>query len=139
MATLRAVYETILYARDLQAAGRFYAEVLGLRAIRENAELLDAFRLPDGGVLLLFNPDESRKPARAVPSHGPGDHPGPVGSGHVAFRMESGAYGAWLETLQRHGVGIEQEVTWDSGARSIYVRDPAGNSVELVEGEIWPS
>ncbi len=100
--------------------------------------LLDAFRLPDGGVLLIFNPDESRKPGRAVPSHGPGDHPGAFGSGHVAFRVRSGGHDAWLDHLARHAVCIEQEVTWDSGARSISIPDPAGNSVELVEGEIWP-
>lgn len=132
MTTLRGVYETILYTRDLASAGRFYGGVLGLRAVRENAELLDGFRLPDGGVLLLFNPDESARPGREVPSHG---HPGP---GHVAFRMGAGTYGAWLERLGGSGVAIEQEVKWPSGARSIYVRDPAGNSVELVEGEIWP-
>lgn len=131
MEHLTGVYETVLYARNLAEAGRFYAGVLGLRAVRENVELLDAFRLPDGGVLLLFNPDESSKPGREVPSHGG------VGSGHVAFRMENGAYSAWLNRLRGAAVAIEQEVTWPTGARSIYVRDPAGNSVELVEGEIW--
>jgi len=131
MTTLTRVYETILYCADLAGAGSFYAKVLGLRAIREDAELLDAFRLPNGGVLLLFDPKASAEPGRSVPSHGG------TGPGHIAFSMAPGAYGAWLGRLRGAGVAIEQEVTWKSGARSIYVRDPAGNSVELVEGEIW--
>lgn len=131
MATLSRVYETILYCADLAGAGAFYSKVLGLRAIREDAELLDAFRLPDGGVLLLFDPKASAEPGRSVPSHGAN------GAGHVAFSMGRGEYGAWLAQLRGTGVEVEQEVTWKSGARSIYVRDPSGNSVELVEGEIW--
>ena len=31
----------------------------------------------------------------------------------------------------------EREITWPLGGRSVYVRDPSGNSVEFVEGEIW--
>jgi catechol 2,3-dioxygenase-like lactoylglutathione lyase family enzyme len=34
-------------------------------------------------------------------------------------------------------VEIEREITWPLGGRSVYFRDPAGNSVEFVEGEIW--
>ena len=134
MPHLAGVYETILYATDLAAAGRFYADVLGLKAIRQSAASLDGFRLPDGGVLLLFNPRESIKPGRGVPSHGG------MGPGHAAFRVGNapGELDRWRERLRSTHVEIEQEITWDSGARSIYFRDPAGNSVELVEGEIWP-
>ena len=133
MPHLSAVYETILYATDLAAAGRFYSEVLGLRSIRDSAGLLDSFRLPDGGVLLLFDPRESSKPGRSVPSHGG------AGPGHAAFRIGPGdTLAAWREHLATHQVPIEQEVTWGSGARSIYFRDPSGNSIEVVEGEIWP-
>jgi catechol 2,3-dioxygenase-like lactoylglutathione lyase family enzyme len=41
--------------------------------------------------------------------------------------------------LCARGIEIEREVGWDEGGRSIYFRDPAGNSVELIEGEAWPS
>ena len=44
----------------------------------------------------------------------------------------------WGRTLRERGVEIELERDWERGGRSIYVRDPAGNSVELVEGDIWP-
>jgi hypothetical protein len=35
-------------------------------------------------------------------------------------------------------VKIEQEVDRGDGGRAVYVRDPAGNSVELVDGDPWP-
>ena len=36
-----------------------------------------------------------------------------------------------------HGVGIESTVEWPQGGRSIYFRDPAGNSLEFAEARIW--
>ena len=39
--------------------------------------------------------------------------------------------------LREHDVEIEREITWPKGGRSVYFRDPANNSVEFVEGEIW--
>ena len=127
------VYETVLYADDVAAAAAFYEAVLGLRPLREPNELSAVFRLDDGGVLLLFDPARSEVPRRLVPSHGA------RGSGHVALSVEPGALDALGERLRRHGVEVEHEHAWPPGGRSLYVRDPAGNSVELVEGEVWPS
>jgi catechol 2,3-dioxygenase-like lactoylglutathione lyase family enzyme len=90
------------------------------------------FRLPDGGVLLIFDPARSSTPGRPVPSHGA------IGAGHVAFALEPGTLDVFADALRRQGIEIEQEITWDEGGRSAYVRDPAGNSVELVDGEAWP-
>ena len=39
--------------------------------------------------------------------------------------------------LTEAGVGIETEFEWPQGGRSIYVRDPAGNSIEFAEPRIW--
>ena len=69
-----------------------------------------------------------------MPSHGP------KGATHVAFAVGEGELDAWRERLAAHGVELEQDQDWQrGGARSLYVRDPAGNSVELVEGDLWPS
>ena len=46
---------------------------------------------------------------------------------------------AWADELRRAGVAVERQVSWPAGGRSLYVRDPAGNSVELIEGEAWPA
>jgi catechol 2,3-dioxygenase-like lactoylglutathione lyase family enzyme len=129
----RRVYETVLYAADVPAAARFYAEVLGLRLVDGPDELAAAFRLDDGGVLLIFDPQRASQPGRPVPSHGAS------GVGHVAFSLAEGELDAAAAELRDGGVEIEREIEWPQGGRSIYVRDPAGNSVELVEGDIWPA
>ena len=122
----RRVYETVVYATDLEAGTGFYRDVIGLREVDDGA-----FRLDDGGMLRLFDPSRSSQPGRPVPSHGAS------GAGHVAFSVD--ALEDWLERLREAGIEIEQEKEWArGGARSVYVRDPAGNSVELVEGDLWP-
>jgi catechol 2,3-dioxygenase-like lactoylglutathione lyase family enzyme len=129
----KGVYETVLYADDVPAAAAFYSDVLGLWPLEEPDELSAVFRLADGGVLLLFDPTRSERPGRLVPSHGA------RGPGHIALSVEPGDLDVFAERLRGHGVEIEHEHEWSPGSRSIYARDPAGNSVELVEGEVWPA
>jgi len=38
---------------------------------------------------------------------------------------------------ETNGVPIESEVRWPRGGRSLYVRDPAGNSVEIASPALW--
>ena len=129
---LRGVYETVLYAEDVAATAGFYSDVLGLRLVDGPDESSAAFRLDNGGILLLFDPKSSAAAGRMVPSHGAS------GAGHIAFAVEPGTLDGWTAALREHAVEIEQEIEWERGGRSLYVRDPAGNSVELVEGDIWP-
>jgi catechol 2,3-dioxygenase-like lactoylglutathione lyase family enzyme len=125
------VYETVLYAEDVVAAHAFYADMLGLTALGGPGELGTFFRLPGGTMLLVFDPRRSAQAGRAVPSHGA------LGPGHVAFSVAAGELEAWRERFAAHGVAIEHEAHDPTGTGQLYVRDPAGNSVELVEGEIW--
>ena len=127
-----SVHETVLYASDVGAATRFYADVVGLRVVFERGGLMAALRLDTGGVLLLFDPAESEAGGRDVPSHGA------RGPGHVAFTVSESELAAMRERLTAAGAGVERELAWPRGGRSLYVRDPAGNSVEFVLGEIWP-
>ncbi len=130
------IHETILYATDLVAAAQFYRKVLGLPMLAEEVgQLACGFRLPSGSVLLLFDAAKSGRPGRDVPSHGA------IGPGHIAFTIADETYNDWLMHLQEHGVEIERQIDWPGGtgkhARSIYFRDPAGNSVELMAGDYW--
>ena len=125
------VYETVVYASDPRAAADFYRDTLGLEQIEDPDDLSAAFRLPAGHMLLIFNPQMSSRPGRPVPSHGA------AGPGHIAFGIAPGAYEEAIAALREKGVEVEREIEWESG-RSVYFRDPAGNSVELVDGDIWP-
>ncbi len=126
------VYETVVYGTDIAAMVAFYEGVLGLRPVEPPDELAAAFRLDDGGMLLVFEPGRASAPGRRVPSHGAS------GAAHVAFAVGTGELDRRRDAIVARGVEIEQDVTWGDRGRSFYVRDPAGNSVELVEGDIWP-
>ena len=39
--------------------------------------------------------------------------------------------------LESFGVEIEADFEWPNGARSVYVRDPDGNSIEFAEPKLW--
>ena len=129
MSRVQSVYETVLYAADVPALVAFYSEVVGLKPLDPPDQHSAAFRLDDGGVLLMFDPTRTNQPGRFVPAHGA------TGDCHVAFRVDE-LDGA-ADQLLAHDVEIERAITWPSGGRSVYFRDPAGNSVEYVEGEIW--
>jgi catechol 2,3-dioxygenase-like lactoylglutathione lyase family enzyme len=129
---LVGVYETVLYGPDVDALSHFYADLVGLRLIEVAPNrLLAACRLPDGTVLLLFDPVIAAATGRQVPAHGAS------GPGHIAFRVEPGTLGAWRSHLEASGLEIERVVRWSASLTSIYVRDPAGNSVEFTDGELW--
>ncbi len=123
------VYETVLYGSDIDALSKFYNDVVGLPLIEADRALMAALRLGGGGVLLIFNPVAAAAHGRFVPSHGA------AGAGHVAFRV--GDLDAWRKHLTEREVEIEREIDWGAGRFSIYVRDPAGNSVEFARGELW--
>ena len=123
------IFETVLYALDLRAAEHFYRDVIGLEMF-SHSELVVSFRCADG-VLLVFDPRKSGAPNRNVPSHGTS------GAGHVAFAAKEEELPSWRQRLRDAGVPIEAEVEWEQGGRSIYFRDPAGNSVELAPPTFW--
>ena len=92
-------------------------------------------RWPLLGVLLLFNPEKTVRPpsnpAMPVPVHGA------QGPGHACFKAAAVDMDAWRGHLEEKGIAIEADFRWPNGARSIYFRDPAGNSIEIAEPRIW--
>jgi catechol 2,3-dioxygenase-like lactoylglutathione lyase family enzyme len=129
------VLETCLYAADLAAAERFYAEVLGLGVYSREPARHVFFRC-GRAMLLVFDPARTSAAPGAVggvpvPAHGA------TGAGHVAFRVPERELEAWRTRLGEAGVAVEAEIAWPRGGRSLYVRDPAGNSVELASPKLW--
>lgn len=130
------VLEAALYAHDLIAAEQFYSAVLGLTAIGHQPGRHVFFGCGQT-VLLIFNPEATAGETvliqgSAIPKHGA------QGAGHVAFSVAESALSAWRERLRQAGICVEAEIAWPRGGRSIYFRDPAGNSVELATRSIWP-
>jgi catechol 2,3-dioxygenase-like lactoylglutathione lyase family enzyme len=130
-----SILESALYVTDLDAAEAFYRDVIGLEKIAL-VEGRHVFFRCGQGVLLLFNaeatrhapPPDARLP---VPKHGA------VGEGHLCFAATGEEIGRWKSELETRGVTIEADFEWPSGGRSIYVRDPSGNSIEFAEPRIW--
>jgi catechol 2,3-dioxygenase-like lactoylglutathione lyase family enzyme len=88
------------------------------------------FRCGDS-MFLLFNAQVTGHSTGEVPAHGA------HGPGHVAFAITAEEVSAWRAHLQHRGVPVEAEIAWPSGGHSLYVRDPAGNSVELATPATW--
>jgi catechol 2,3-dioxygenase-like lactoylglutathione lyase family enzyme len=125
----REILETCLYADDLDAAEDFYARVLGLERIAR-VEGRHVFFRCGGRVFLVFNPTETAA-GGVIPGHGA------TGPGHACFAASDDELEGWRKHLRASGVEIEQEKEWPGGGRSLYFRDPAGNSVEIGTPAIW--
>jgi catechol 2,3-dioxygenase-like lactoylglutathione lyase family enzyme len=130
MPAIRSLVETSAYVDDLDRAERFYRDLLGLVPIGKEAGRHVFFRVGEGDVLLLFLADATIR-GNHLPAHGA------RGPGHFAFGIDAEALEAWRRRLQVYGVVIEHEATWPRGGHSLYFRDPAGNSVELITPGLW--
>jgi catechol 2,3-dioxygenase-like lactoylglutathione lyase family enzyme len=124
---LTGVLETVLYCGPETEADthRFYEEVLGLRRVSQWT-----YRLGPQ-LLLLFNEQETRA-QQWPPAHGA------LGSGHLCFTVASEGYEGWKEHLRAHSVEIIEEIDWSRGIMSFYFKDPAGNVLEIANGDMWP-
>lgn len=129
MSAIEAIVETAIYVDDLAAAERFYGGVLGLEVVAREAGR-HVFLRVGNGMLLVFHPAATRL-GGDLPAHGA------TGPGHFALGIRAEAFEEWRTRLVAEGVAVEKELTWPRGGRSLYFRDPAGNSVELVTPGIW--
>jgi catechol 2,3-dioxygenase-like lactoylglutathione lyase family enzyme len=128
--TLLGVLETALYADDLHTAEAFYSTVLDLE-LDSKEEGRHLFFKCGQAMLLIFNASATAVQTGPVPQHGA------AGPGHVAFSVEATDLDAWIEQIESRGVEVEARIDWPAGGRSIYFRDPAGNSLELTTPQIW--
>jgi catechol 2,3-dioxygenase-like lactoylglutathione lyase family enzyme len=127
-----AILETVIYADDPADCAAFYIAVLGLVPVRAVPGRFNFLRC-GAQMVLIFAPGPSSDSAQqgGIPAHG--CH----GAGHLCFSVQDAAeLDAWVRHLTQKGVAIEHQQQWAAG-RSVYFRDPAGNSVELAERAIW--
>lgn len=130
----QAILEAALYVDDLDAAEAFYGDLLGLDRIMRAGNRHVFYRV-GSAVLLIFNPSETaRSDPNAklpVPPHGA------VGPGHLCLAASAEEIDRWQDRLSSAGHPTEARFRWPNGALSLYVRDPAGNSLEFAEPRLW--
>jgi catechol 2,3-dioxygenase-like lactoylglutathione lyase family enzyme len=124
------VLETVLYYTDVEATERFYSDVLGFRLLSKEAGR-SLFYRAGTSVFLLFDARETLR-GDHLPAHG---STGPV---HTCFVAPPSDYEGWKAYLGEQGVPILQEVQWKVGVLSFYFPDPAGNVLEIANGDLWP-
>ena len=120
---IKALGEIALRVRDLDAMQRFYRSVIGLELLRRFPDAV-FFKIADGyaghtQVLALF---DRRKPLNAEQTT----------VDHIAFTVALKDFEAEKSRLESLGCRLSfathEWVHW----RSLYLRDPEGNIVELV-------
>ena len=126
---LERILETVLYypSGQEEELARFYGEVLGLHAVGRSGL---TFRVGEG-VLLLFDARLSSVQTRPPP-HGAR---GPI---HTCFVASADEYESWKERVTGETGSMLEEIEWDNGVRSFYFHDPAGNVLEIADGDLWP-
>jgi catechol 2,3-dioxygenase-like lactoylglutathione lyase family enzyme len=113
------VSELVLEVADLEAAERFYSEVLGLPVVE---------RWPQRDAVWVMAGERTRiglwKPQVGLFGSRGGEHV------HFAMHIGEGDYEAARERLRSLGQSVEEADFGDAG-RACYVTDPDGHLVEL--------
>ncbi|HJR46068.1 MAG TPA: VOC family protein [Actinomycetota bacterium] len=127
---LAGILETVLYcdSSNEDAVRTFYRDVMGFAPLGFDF----SYRVGSSNhVFLVFNADETVD-QEMPPAHGA------KGKGHTCFTASSDTYESWKTYLTEQGLDCDREITWGNGMRSFYFEDPAGNVLEIAEGDFWP-
>ena len=118
----KRVGHLVLNVRDQGASAKFYTEVLGFEIAVER---------PGFGVFLTCGRVHHDLALFQAAEDAASVTPGALGLNHMAFQVEDfDALAQYYHRLADHGVAIER--TTDHGmTKSIYLRDPDGNGIEL--------
>ena len=112
----------LLHVRGMAEAERFYCGVLGCE-VKHRIPRLAMIEL-SAGVVLVDTDDPNGAWALEGAERG-------CNLDHFALLVDCADEAKAPEWLDRHGVVIEEERSEDE-ERSLYVRDPSGNLVELI-------
>lgn len=114
--------------RDLDKSVEFYTKVLGLKiTAREHNKPGIEYFLDCGSSLIGLIQAKPGGPEHLLQDEG-------LGGNHVSFRVETEAFDAVVQELEKNGVPIKfskkRERSW-----SVYFLDPDGNKLEITA---WP-
>ena len=124
------IKETCLYVTDLDTCRVFYRDTLGLEEISFVPGKHLFFRA-GSSVLLLFNSEDSKTKTSPPPHYASGNQ-------HFAFEVRDADYQKAKQEIVSKGITIIDEVTWKTGKKSFYFRDPENNVLEIIpENGIW--
>jgi catechol 2,3-dioxygenase-like lactoylglutathione lyase family enzyme len=128
------VLETCLYhdAGDAEEIETFYSQLLGLPLVSRWPGGM-GFRIGDG-MLLLFDRAELAGREGPIAAHGS------TGPGHACLVTKTREqYDDWKRRLAEVGVELTHEHRWGDERLSVYFHDPAGNLLEIADGDLWPN
>ncbi|MCP4182274.1 MAG: glyoxalase/bleomycin resistance/extradiol dioxygenase family protein [Hyphomicrobiales bacterium] len=131
---LAGVLETAIYADDLEQAKAFYGGLPSLEGVRAK-ENCNVFYSCGATVVLIFDPVITK--LQTLDARLPVPPRRTIGTSHICFSAPGNQIDKRKTLLQKSDIQIESEITWHNGARSVYFRDPAGNSLEFAQPRLW--
>lgn len=120
---VRTLGEIALRVNDLEVMREFYEEIVGLEPMRQFPGIA-FFRLGEGygghtTILALFDRGKAVETQRTTLDH-------------LAFTIDIADYETERKRLAAAGLDVRPEVFEWVGWRSLFIRDPEGNTVEFV-------
>ena len=132
---VKGLGEIALRVNDLGSMEKFYGEVIGLEVYKRFLTAV-FFRIADGykghpQALILFDRKEKSLGPQIHQSTPNGVSQERSTFDHLAFDIDLEDYESELNRLEQLGLSVKTK-TYDWGWRSLYIKDPEGNTVEFV-------
>jgi catechol 2,3-dioxygenase-like lactoylglutathione lyase family enzyme len=131
---LKGVGEIVLRVRDIDAMIAFYRRVLGLELLRRVSEDIAFLRVAEGfgGHTQIVGFFRERQPSNFRRQEWAGHDPTRTTLHHFALEIAREEYEPALAHFAGLGIPTDTAVHSWIGWRSIYLRDPEDNTIELV-------
>ncbi len=122
------LHELVIEVADLDASTRFYEDIIGLRIVHRWGDDRPAvwFDMGDTSALGLWT---AKAAVGALANGRGGAHV------HFALRLPHGTIDAVQERLEGLGYRVLR-IGFDDGNRSLYIDDPDGNCLELMDAVV---
>jgi catechol 2,3-dioxygenase-like lactoylglutathione lyase family enzyme len=130
----RGLGEIVLRVRDLDGMITFYRRVLGLELLRRISDDIAFLRVADGfgGHTEIVGFFRDRMPSNFRRRQWAGHDPTRTTLHHFALQIARDEYDSALAHFAGLGIATDTAIHSWIGWRSIYLRDPEDNTIELV-------